>query len=152
MRRESTDLDLERERDLDRESDLASFLALRFSYSPVRAAPATPAAATGTPWRMRLGERLPLRFRDLLRLRSTSPATAALARPTSATRLLRCSGSVCLLALRDLPRPLSSMTVTDRDLLLPWRELPLRLRDLLRCSSTMVVTGAFFSLFRLPTA
>lgn len=152
VRRESTDLDLDCDLDRDRESALASFLALCLSYSPVTAAPVTPAAAIGTPWRTRLGERFPLRFRDLLRWRSTRPATAALARPTEAARLFRCLGSMCLLVLRDLPRLVSSMTVTDLDLLLPCREPPRRRRDLLRCSSTTVVTGAFFSLFRFPTA
>jgi hypothetical protein len=156
--RESTDLDLDfdldRDRDRDRESSFASFLALCLSYSPATAAPVTPAAAIGTPSRILLGLRLPLRFRDLLRLRCISPATAALARPTCAVRLLRCLGSMCLLALRDLPP--SSTTLTERDLPLlelPLLELPLLDFDLLerdrwRCSSTTVV----FSLFLRPTA
>lgn len=157
VRRSSTDLDLDLDFDLerDRDSSLASFLALCFSYSPVTAAPATPAAAIGTPSRIRLWLRLrlPSRFRDLLRWRCASPATAALARPTCATRLLRCLGSMCLLLLRDLPPSDSSITVTDLDL--PLLECPLLDRDFLerdlcRCSSMTVVVP--FSLFLRPAA
>ena len=141
VRRESTDrdLDLDFDLDLDRDTALSSFLDLRFSYSPAMAAPATPAAAIGTPSRVRLRDRLPSRFRDLLRRRSTRPATAALAKPTCAALLLRCFDEcLCLLLLRDLP-PSVSITVTDLDLPLPLLE-----RDLCRCFSVTVTVSLSF--------
>ena len=131
---ERTDLDLDFDRDRDLDNSLASFLPLCLSYKPVTAAPATPAAAMGIPWRTRLRLLSPFRSRDLFRWCSTTPATAALAKPTCAARRLRCSGLMCRLS--DLPRePSLLIDLTD----LEREREDLRRLDLLRRSSITVV-------------